>query len=270
LATIAFFQPHPDDLELNCGQILHYLAAVSRKEHRIVIASTTRGEFGLPGAEYDKFKGEFLGKYREKELIRAMAIHGISAEKITFFGYIDGFVPFNRGIVAKILDFLRQTKPDIIFAPEPLYTYYVHRDHVNTTRALVYIIHHRLIDYIPRLYVYNSLCPNFFFPFKKEQYRVTDQLLACHKTQFWLLNKMKLAIRPLAFYFALKIRGWRGHYAEPFRRIYFLPENRPKNAPSLWARCVSHFCWAHLPWFDAQYPAALMEKVEAMRKKQKL
>ncbi|MHA1659940.1 MAG: hypothetical protein ACTSUT_12570, partial [Promethearchaeota archaeon] len=64
MVKIIFFQPHPDDLELKCGHIIHYLATKSKNKHDIRIASITKGEFGLPGAKYDKFKGDFLAKIR--------------------------------------------------------------------------------------------------------------------------------------------------------------------------------------------------------------
>ncbi|MFX0004430.1 MAG: hypothetical protein ACFE9J_13180, partial [Candidatus Hermodarchaeota archaeon] len=62
MAKIVFFQAHPDDLEHKCGHIMNYLATKSKKKHIIKIASITKGEFGLPGPQYDKFKGELLGK----------------------------------------------------------------------------------------------------------------------------------------------------------------------------------------------------------------
>ena len=62
MVKIIFFQAHPDDLEHKCGHLMHYLATKSKKNNNIRIASMTRGEFGLPGPQYDKFKGNFLGK----------------------------------------------------------------------------------------------------------------------------------------------------------------------------------------------------------------
>ncbi len=254
-----FVQPHPDDLELNCGQILHYL---SRKVSidNIQIISVTKGEFGLPGPQYDKFKGKFLAKVRERELQNAMAIHGIPPENIHYFGYIDGYVPFNKEIVEKFVQFLSQYRPDVIFAPEALYTDYVHNDHVNSGRAVYYTLHHNLIDsYTPKLYFYTTLLPNFYFPFKKEDYKVTDRLLACHKTQFWLLNRMKIFNKIKARRSGIAVPGWK--YAESYRRVDYVPltlSQNPVKIP-LNVRLFYRFYWANKSWYDAKYPLSEVE-----------
>jgi len=62
MIKIIFFQAHPDDLEHKYGHLLHYLATRSPKRYEIKIASTTKGEYGLPGSQYDKFKGNILAK----------------------------------------------------------------------------------------------------------------------------------------------------------------------------------------------------------------
>ncbi len=163
MPKILFVEPYPDDLELNCGHIIHYLATQSPHTNTIKIVSITKGEFGLPGPQYDKFKGNFLAKVRVKELIAAESLHGIPLENIEFFGYVDGLVPFNREIINKMLDYLQRERPDVIFAPEPIYTYYPHNDHVRAGKIVYYIIAHHLLDYIPRLFFYSSLGSNFYF-----------------------------------------------------------------------------------------------------------
>jgi LmbE family N-acetylglucosaminyl deacetylase len=259
MGKFLFVQPHPDDLELNCGQLLHFL---SRKVDvaNIQVISVTKGEFGLPGPQYDKFKGKFLAKVRERELQNAMAIHGIPPENIFYFGYIDGYVPFNREIIEKFTQFLSQNRPDVIFAPEALYTDYVHNDHINSGRAVYYVLYHELIDnYTPKLYFYTTLWPNFYFPFKKEDYRITDQLLACHKTQFWLLNRMKLFNKIKARRSGMAVTGWK--FAESYRKINYAKINSHQNAEKIPfnVRLFYRFYWAHKAWYDAKYPLSEVE-----------
>ncbi len=254
MGKFLFVQPHPDDLELKCGQILHYLSK-KIEVSEIQIISVTKGEFGLPGPQYDKFKGKFLAKVRERELQNAMAIHGIPAKNIFYLGYIDGYVPFNENIIDKFIQFLSQNRPNVIFAPEALYTSYVHNDHVNSGRVVFYILNHNLIDdYAPKLYFYDTLWPNFYFPFKKENYKITDSLLACHKTQYWLLNRMKIFNKLTARWAGIKIPGWA--FAESFRRIDYNNSTISQNSQKipLKARLIYRFCWAHRSWYDAKYP----------------
>lgn len=253
-----FFQAHPDDLELNCSQLLHYLGVVSSQKHDIRIASTTKGEFGLPGFKYDRFKGDFLAGVRTKELYAAAAIHRIPPDHIDFLGYVDGLVPIDSEFVTRIADYLNRHRPDVIVAPEGLYTWYYHRDHLNTGRAVFYAIYHRMIDFNPSVYFYNTLAPNVYFPFPKEGFRITEELIECHKTQVWLLNRMKHLVRPFAILSGIKVKGTR--YAEAYRRVHFGDGSRLKNKAGPLASTFTHF-YSGLPFFRAKYPQALLEQM---------
>ncbi len=259
MTKVIFFQAHPDDLEHKCGHLMHYLATQNKKEYIIKIASMTRGEFGLPGPKYDKFKGEFLAKKRTKELNNAEKIHGIPPENVDFFGYIDGFVPFNREIVQKITEYLKREKPEIIIAPEAIYTWYYHQDHVNTGKVVFYIIYNKLINFVPKLYFFTSLSPNFYFGFKKEDFKLTDQLIACHETQRWLLNHTMIPYKPFSRWHGRKLNGWK--YAEPYRFVYFNRANFLKNKPSFTVRVFSHF-FSGMPFFKAKYPQSIVTKLK--------
>jgi LmbE family N-acetylglucosaminyl deacetylase len=251
---VIFFQPHPDDLELNCGNILYYLSKQGRKKYEIKVASITKGEFGLPGYKYDKFKGNFLAKIRTIELTNALKIYGIPKENLTFFDYVDGFVPFNWSIINKITSYLEKEKPNIIFAPEAIYTAYYHLDHVNTGKAVFYSIQHFIRFKKPILFFYGTLFPNFFFGVSKENFTRIDNLLKCHKTQFWLINYLKLKYKPNLRFWGLKLKGWT--YAEKFRKIQFDNQTQIKNHPSLVVKCLSHW-YSSMPWFKAKYPKAI-------------
>jgi LmbE family N-acetylglucosaminyl deacetylase len=258
MAKIIFFQPHPDDLEFNCGHLIHYLSRKSTNAHIIKIASVTKGEYGLPGFKYDKFKGDFLAKIRTKELCTAMKIHDIQPENIHFFGYVDGFVKFNREFVQNISDYLNKEQPDIIFAPEAMYTWYYHLDHVNTGKAIFYTISQKLINFTPILYFYGTSHPNFFFGFKKEDISLIKQLLRCHKTQYWLINRLKLNYKFSTKRAGLRLKGW--YYAEKYRRVYFVKNNLKKNKASIFLKILTHW-FSSMPWFKAQYPKDILEKL---------
>jgi LmbE family N-acetylglucosaminyl deacetylase len=263
MAKILFVQPHPDDLELNCGHLIHYLTTKSKQKHIVKIASTTKGEYGLPGAQYDKFKGDFLAKVRTRELYNALSIHGVPPKNVHFFGYVDGLVEFTKEFVNKIAEYLKDEKPDIIFAPEAIYTAYYHMDHVNTGRAVYYCINNKLIDFTPTLYFYSTLSPNFYFGFKKEAFLLIDQLLACHKTQFWLINYARWTYKPKTRLAGRKVSGWK--YAEKYRRVYFSKKNKKKNKPSLIVKILSHW-YSSMPFFRAKYPQDVLEELKKQGK----
>ena len=201
-----------------------------------------------------------LAKIRTRELFEAEKIHGIPPENIDFFGYIDGFVPFNIDFVNKVAEYLKQEKPNVIIAPEAIYSWYHHMDHINVGRAIFYVIHKKLINFTPILYFYTSLWPNFFFGFKKKDIKtLTLKLIACHKTQQWLLRYTMLPYRPFSRFAGRKLHGWK--YAEPYRRVYFKKQNAYKNKPPLIVRIFTHF-FSNLPWTKAKYPQEILLKLK--------
>ena len=219
----------------------------------------------MPGAQYDKFKGDFLAKVRTRELCNALSIHGIPPENIEWLGFIDGLVYFTKDLIEKFRIYLEKEKPDVIFAPEPIYTWYYHMDHINTGRAVFYIIHKKLVDFTPNIYFYNTISPNFLFPFNQDEYDLAERLLACHKTQYWLINNMKLMYVPIIRYYGMKLRGWK--YAESYRRVFLKEENKKKNKPSFLVRVFSHY-FNSLPFFQAKYPQDVLKELK--EKKQNL
>ena len=258
MAKIIFFQAHPDD-ELKSGQILHYLSKKSKNNHVVKVACITKGEWGLPGAQYDKFKGDLLAKIRTKELYDSYALLGVSPENIEFFGHFDGFVKFNEKLVNQVANYLKKEKPDIIFVSEPIYCWYYHGDHVNTGKAVFYCIYNKLIDCSPKLYFYGTLSPNYIFGFKKEDFELFEQMRKCHKTQFWLTYKMHRTFKLSTRLAARKLPGWK--YAEKYRRVFFNEKNVNKNKPSLFVRIFSHF-FSSLPFFLAQYPQEILDRLK--------
>jgi hypothetical protein len=163
------------------------------------------------------------------------------------------------------VEYLKEEKPDIIIAPEAIYSWYHHIDHINTGRALYYIIYNKLIDFTPILFFYTSLYPNFFFGFKKKDIKtLTYKLIACHKTQQWLLRYTMLPYRPFSKFAARKLPGW--NYAEPYRRVYFNKKNLYRNKPPLIVQIFTHF-FSNLPWTKAKYPQDLLLKIKEKRGK---
>lgn len=259
MIKIVFFQPHPDDLDFNCGHLLHYLATSSKKDYIIKIASITKGEFGLPGFKFDKFKGDFLARIRTKELYTALKVHNIDPKDVYFFNFIDGFVKFDRELILKIKAYLNEEKPDVIIAPEAIYTWYQHEDHTNVGKTIFYIIYHKLINFTPKLYFYGSLNPNFYFGFFKKDFELINQLLGCHKTQYWLINRMKLIYKFSTRRAGLKLPGWK--YAERYRKVYLTEKEIKKNKASLMIKILTHW-YSSMPWYRAKYPKQILEQLK--------
>src|SRR5271157_3502756 len=231
MAKIIFFQAHPDDLEGFCAYLLHYLATQSPKQHEIRICSTTKGDFRPPGGKWDRFKGDVLGAVRKRELENAVAIHSIHPDHVNWLGYIDGFVKFDRSFIDRIATYIQEQRPDIIFAPEALFTWYYHRDHTYTGSAVFYAIYHHLVDFTPNLYFYTSINSNFYFPVSDNTMQLSKQLIACHRTQFWFFNAFLLFFSKILlriYGFKNKRFRWTFKYAESYRRVYLGPDGKDR------------------------------------------
>lgn len=222
MSRYLFLCAHPDDLEFYCSNLIRALAA--KQGNHVAIASMTRGQRGIPGTPSETYPLEFigprLGRIRSAELRRAAALNGVT--DVHFLGLSDGevrFVPSQVAIVKRVID---NVKPDMVFAPEPYWTFYYHQDHIR----LGYLARHVLKSYPPdsrpALYFYTTFKPTFSFPFTRVQKRETFLVLEEHKSQHWLLAPAKSLFRVLARVYGLFVPGW--PYAEGYRRCAFSPE----------------------------------------------
>jgi LmbE family N-acetylglucosaminyl deacetylase len=225
MRKIVFFQVHPDDLEFNCYHLIYYLKNSSKNKYEVKIASLSRGEYGWP-KHAKHFRGERLGKLRTKELYKAMSVYGIPPQDIHFFEIIDGYIHFNKRIVGLVKEYLNQEEPDIIISCEPRNTYYRHPDHMNIGKILYYILDKGFIEGKPKLYFYNSINPNFFWPIKKVDISSAYQTMHLHKSQMHIWKVTRRLYTLMIRAYGSGIEGWK--YAEGYRRVYY-GEERHKN-----------------------------------------
>lgn len=218
-----FLCVHPDDLEFSCANLMHYL---SQRGHQINILCLTKGEFGIFEPEW---KGPRLAKIRMNELRNAAEINGISRKNVYFGEIIDGFVRYTRENIDLVRNWLNTFQPDILFAPEPYYTYYWHADHINSGRISYYLakLHpEKLNKPIKALYFYTTSKPNFSWPFNDVNHAAKS--LYAHQSQWWLLkwNKQGYPIEKHNFQ-KRKLGPWK--YVERYRRV-MLKSKDPKQS----------------------------------------
>lgn len=243
MVKIIFFQPHPDDLDIFCPQLLHHLTKKSKFKYEINIASMTRGEEGIKN-RFQHFKGERIGKIRTNELFKAMRIYGITPKKVHFFGMLDGSMKFNNRSITLVRDYLNKVKADIIFAPEPMNAYYLRQDHIITGKILYYLCEKSLIQKTPTLYYYSPINPNFLWPYNKQDFLIIQKLTNIYKSQYWLYQQ-KISIHKLIGHlYGNKIRGWK--YAEGYRRIFFGDEKNKNQKLNLFQR-IFRFINSRIP-----------------------
>ena len=210
-----FICAHPDDLEFSCGNLIYYLA---QKGKNVEILSLTKGEFGILEPNW---KGPRLGKIRTQELKKAANINGIDNNHVHFGNIIDGFIRFTKENVDLVISWINKLNPDIIFAPEPYFTYYWHDDHISTGKILYYIaikLQNQLNKKIHSLYYYTTAKSNFSWPFNSAEH--SHKALFEHKSQMWLLKWTKL-FYPLEKHNFKKRKLGNWKMVERYRRISF-------------------------------------------------
>ncbi len=216
-----FVCAHPDDLEFSCGNLMYYLTQHGKE---VEILSLTRGEFGI---FEPKWKGPRLAKIRTQELKKAAKINGIDNIQVHFGNIIDGFIRFTKKNVNLVISWIKKLKPDIIFAPEPYFTYYWHSDHISLGKILYYIttkLQNQLDKKIRSLYYYTTAKSNFSWPFNSANH--SDKALYEHKSQMWLLKWAKL-FYPLEKHNFKKRKLGNWKMVERYRRISFY-DKQPK------------------------------------------
>ncbi len=136
--TILSIFAHPDDEAFGSGGTL---AALVRKGHKLTIVAVTNGDVGEI-SDPDLATPENLWEVRQGELIRAMAVTGIS--DVRFLGYRDSGMPGTPDnenpaslsqadpakIEAQISALMDELSPDIVFTHDPTGGY-GHPDHIT-------------------------------------------------------------------------------------------------------------------------------------------
>ena len=175
----------------------------------------SRGEYGTLEPE---LMGEKLGKIRAEEFHRALKVEGIT--DIENFEYVDTRVEANQETIQKVKKSIELFKPSIIFAPEGIYSYYPHKDHVITGLIIYRILKNMAKKDRPTLYMYHSYVNTNYFPMV--YWRRQSKALKEHKSQYYML----LPLGPLrflfGFYFGFRLHPKYHFYpAEAFRKVDF-------------------------------------------------
>jgi LmbE family N-acetylglucosaminyl deacetylase len=203
---VLFLCAHADDAEFCCGNTEIRL---KKKGHELIIACMTGDEYGTTR---DEFKGKRISRIRLREMERAAKNLGA---KLDWIGYIDGYLPFNHQTFNKLKKYIQNIKPDIIFAPEPLFTLDFHTDHV-TTGKLIYIALKQM-KHPPLLLYFHTFKPNYYIPCTEH----TESLktLSCHISQGMARKTTHLGQRFYQLLYSLKTRGsW---FGEGYRIVRF-------------------------------------------------
>jgi LmbE family N-acetylglucosaminyl deacetylase len=193
---------HPDDIEYGCGGMLTKYA---ERGHDVYLWVASDGALGGDGI------------VRRQEQADSALIMGV--RDVLWGEYPDTEIPFNRELIVRLEQVLRQVHPRMIFVHSPDDT---HQDHRNLAQGTL-----SATRYVPNFLFYEvpttqNFTPNCFTDIEK----VLDRKLACleaHRSQVAKTNIEDLTILELAVSSA-NFRGIQGRvkYAEAFQSVRLL------------------------------------------------
>ena len=152
---IIFFIPHPDDLESwNAHTVLYFM----NKGFQIYEILMSGGEYGI-GFRFakvgERIKGLELQKMRAKDNNASKSSYGTFPDgKMHVISiplhYVDGFVPFTKASVLQIQEILIHIRPDYVFAPDAVYMFERHPDHIATGRNVLFALRSLPPQFLPK------------------------------------------------------------------------------------------------------------------------
>ncbi len=117
--NILIFAPHPDDDIIGCGGSI---ANHVKKGHIVNVVYLTFGDAG--DLKYTK---QQMSDIRKREINDAKSVLGI--HETIYLELADGYIEYETRTVNKLMEIIREKKPDIVYLPHQNET---HRDHSKT------------------------------------------------------------------------------------------------------------------------------------------
>ena len=211
---------HPDDIEFLCAGTL---AKYNRQGHEVAIAIVTNGQLGSSILPKDE-----IAAVRRAEAEVSAAVIGA---EFYWLGYPDGFLFNNADARLRLIDLVRQVRPDLILCHDPENDY--HPDHVTSGR-IIWDIH--VMGTVPNIVTNQPPCSKMpaiaymdtiggvnFIPGQyvdiSADIEAKRQMLLCHKSQQqWMTDRYGVTTVSMMESFA-RMRGFQCgcSFAEGFR-----------------------------------------------------
>lgn len=115
---------HPDDIEFGCGATLAKWAAAGCLVHHVVCTDGSKGTWDVHADI------EALVRIRQDEQrAAARALAGDRAGETRFLGYVDGELTSDLDGRRRLVEVLRELRPEVVLAHDPWKRYRIHPDH---------------------------------------------------------------------------------------------------------------------------------------------
>jgi LmbE family N-acetylglucosaminyl deacetylase len=173
--------PHADDLEFGAPlAAIHFL----KLGYEVVQVQMTNSAYGTKRLEY---KGKRIARIRKYELKKTIEVYKKYTQnelRIIWLGFIDGFLTLNNESVNRVVKLIQEERPDIIFAPDPVYPTDLHYDHINAGRIPYFALKRLKKEDLPKkVFFYYSFKNNYALQIKCSDLRIAAEAMAQHKSQ---------------------------------------------------------------------------------------
>lgn len=205
-SSLLCIQPHPDDNEVGAGATIAKLAA---RGCSITYLTVLDGAIGT--LDPDAKPGE-LAAVRKNEVEKSAAFLGVT--RTLFLDLPDGGYSDEKLLCQRIVEIIRQVKPEMVMAPDPFMPYECHPDHRRVGMAAAEACLFSMFPgfktdcghapaFAPNgIAFHTTIYPNTFVGVD-ETWEKKLQALEIHESQF-----PKPVLEQLGMYFAYKASGY--------------------------------------------------------------
>jgi len=229
---IMFIAPHPDDVEFTSASACKQAVDLGWTVHEMLMTSD---EYGT---HRDEFKGKRIKRIRMHEMEEAAKAYGINSDgtpriQLTWFGEIDGHLPFTKAVLSRIKHEILDFKPRILFAPDSFFTLDFHPDHLHTGWLVYLAVKSMPAHDRPVLLLYHSFKNDVYIPVENSAF--LGVAWSKHTSQTTPLRN-KIGTLGRVLFFNLRRYKTGPAIAEGYRHARFTPgENIISN---FWRRVV--------------------------------
>ena len=138
---VLFVQPHPDDNQIGAGGTIAWLRSLGVEVYELTVTDDRYAEPEYIGKENE------VQTVRQKEALAAQQMLGM--KNAGFLGFADKNDASEREISLKVLEVIREIKPDFVLTADPNLANECHSDHIKVGNAVKYAVMDAQCDFYP-------------------------------------------------------------------------------------------------------------------------
>ncbi len=141
MKKVLFVQPHPDDNEIGAGGTMAYLRSLGVEVYELTVTDDRYAEPEYIGKENE------VQTVRQKEALAAQQM--LDIKNAGFLGFADKNDATEREISLKVLEVIRELKPDFVITADPNLATECHSDHIKVGNAVKYAVMDSMCNFYP-------------------------------------------------------------------------------------------------------------------------